>query len=370
MGVMYETVDSMMTCSRFEDVDAATSLTAMCSNGVAEIAVFIRDSDFSDLENISALIPEPCSADVAGDKKSSQSMFFFSIPCSESDTAFCDEATLCPDDTDEGQETADDIEDDFYLFTDAVGCTHDHQEDFEMAGMAESWENGVESNSDLYGNFLGRLGGLSENRVTKTFHIASECQKASIEFKLYSVNQVEDATAEFRIGVQGSSMTVDMSSLGDLQSFGDPAVTQSGKSADEVTVLVQADDYGFLINMKVPSSWWKFHGFEVPLSFTIETDKDLDEESYGIDDFKMTLECERRLDGELNDEDAAEEGFYCSAKEFPCGDDQDMVHVCHYSSRLGYQTYCVPEEDSDVIRFYGSDYCGPCVGGFGGIHFQ
>merc|ERR1712118_638176 len=28
------------------------------------------------------------------------------------------------------------------------------------------------------------------------------------------------------------------------------------------------------------------------------------------------------------------------------------VHVCHYSSRDGYKTFCVPESDSDALRFY------------------
>ena len=42
-----------------------------------------------------------------------------------------------------------------------------------------------------------------------------------------------------------------------------------------------------------------------------------------------------------------------------------MVYVCHYSSRKGYQTFCVPEGDSDILRFYAHDYCGPCEGGQG-----
>jgi hypothetical protein len=42
------------------------------------------------------------------------------------------------------------------------------------------------------------------------------------------------------------------------------------------------------------------------------------------------------------------------------------VNVCHYSAREGYQTYCVPESDSDVIAYVPKDYCGPCVGGYGG----
>jgi len=60
------------------------------------------------------------------------------------------------------------------------------------------------------------------------------------------------------------------------------------------------------------------------------------------------------------------DGHFCVSEDYPCGDDNDRVHVCHYSARDGYKTFCVPEADSDVLAFYKKDYCGPCVGGYGG----
>ena len=62
--------------------------------------------------------------------------------------------------------------------------------------------------------------------------------------------------------------------------------------------------------------------------------------------------------------DVEREGHFCSKDEYPCGADNDMVHVCHHSSRFGYQTFCVPEPDSDIVGLYSKDYCGPCIGGF------
>ena len=56
------------------------------------------------------------------------------------------------------------------------------------------------------------------------------------------------------------------------------------------------------------------------------------------------------------------ETYYCLARDFPCEGGADFVHVCHFSARLGYQTFCIPEADSEVLRFYTKDYCGPCVG--------
>ena len=62
----------------------------------------------------------------------------------------------------------------------------------------------------------------------------------------------------------------------------------------------------------------------------------------------------------------AKDGHFCVSEDYPCGDDEDRVFVCHYSARDGYKTFCVPEPDSDVLAFYPKDYCGPCIGGYGG----
>jgi hypothetical protein len=59
---------------------------------------------------------------------------------------------------------------------------------------------------------------------------------------------------------------------------------------------------------------------------------------------------------------------YCVSEDFPCeGEGSDLVFVCHYSARKGYQTFCIPETDSDILRFYPNDYCGSCEGGYGGL---
>jgi hypothetical protein len=61
--------------------------------------------------------------------------------------------------------------------------------------------------------------------------------------------------------------------------------------------------------------------------------------------------------------DEDEDAPYCAHKDNPCeGDEENMVYVCHYSGRAGYQTFCMPEMDSDVIRFNKNHYCGPCDG--------
>jgi len=63
----------------------------------------------------------------------------------------------------------------------------------------------------------------------------------------------------------------------------------------------------------------------------------------------------------------ARDGHFCSSEDYPCEDDGN-VYVCHYSSKDGYQTFCVSEPDSDILEFYPKDYCGPCVGGYSEIN--
>jgi len=94
-------------------------------------------------------------------------------------------------------------------------------------------------------------------------------------------------------------------------------------------------------------------------------------------DLTFTCSCSRRLGvaSAMKDSkyEAADEPStdhddmpYCVAEDFPCeGEEANMVYVCHYSVRKGYQTFCVPEADSDILRFYAHDYCGPCEGGQG-----
>jgi hypothetical protein len=66
----------------------------------------------------------------------------------------------------------------------------------------------------------------------------------------------------------------------------------------------------------------------------------------------------------VNDEDIP----YCVSEDFPCEvEGSDAVFVCHYSTSRGYQTFCIPETDSDILRFYPNDYCGPCEGGYGAL---
>ena len=71
----------------------------------------------------------------------------------------------------------------------------------------------------------------------------------------------------------------------------------------------------------------------------------------------------------LETSDEMEDTPYCVHEDYPCkGDEENMVYVCHYSSRAGYQTFCIPEMDSDILRFNKNHHCGPCDGWNGVEH--
>jgi len=78
-------------------------------------------------------------------------------------------------------------------------------------------------------------------------------------------------------------------------------------------------------------------------------------------DYERRLESEEADEFERNNE--SDDTPYCVHKDYPCkGDEEYMVFVCHYSSQAGYQTFCIPEMDSDILRFNENHHCGPCDG--------
>jgi len=78
-----------------------------------------------------------------------------------------------------------------------------------------------------------------------------------------------------------------------------------------------------------------------------------------VGDRRYTLGTRRNMEEAANSDD-----HFCVVEDYPCGPENYKVYVCHYSARDGYKTFCVPEPDSDALRFYPKDYCGPCVGGY------
>ncbi|VEU42898.1 unnamed protein product, partial [Pseudo-nitzschia multistriata] len=102
--------------------------------------------------------------------------------------------------------------------------------------------------------------------------------------------------------------------------------------------------------------------YKVPCSADILCDGSRrlnDRNSINIEQGFLTDEMKAAAEPCNDDDDAP----YCLHDDYPCqGDEERMVYVCHYSSISGYQTFCVPEVDSDILRFNSNHHCGPCDG--------
>jgi hypothetical protein len=73
-----------------------------------------------------------------------------------------------------------------------------------------------------------------------------------------------------------------------------------------------------------------------------------------VDSLGLPLSSQPKLDVDID-------SYYCANADYPC--EGNKVYVCHHSLKRGYATYCIPEPDSDILRFYDTDYCGPCQRG-------
>jgi len=271
-------------------------------------------------------------------------------------------------------------------------------------GNDGSWNNMIIGTFASYGNFLGPYD-RNGNSPSKSFAVPPNTEKIDIEFDFLEINQWEIQDDFFAI----------INNV--IVPFGLPKDKEEANSNDggyifsdggielfrQATVTSEGIRHAVVIT--VPNKFFEDDSidFEVLLSSSTESNQ-----SFGIGKFKIEAHgvCGRRslevhagttddsltnkgfyYDGgiksvskeeqkqtnnkkeKVSDADI-EEGPYCLAKDYPCDGGDNMAYACHYSGRQGYQTFCIPEEDSEIIRFYPKDYCGPCVGGYGGVDWS
>lgn len=372
LGVYYELpVEEKMVCNESTNFSQESPVyTAKCVDGVAEVALFVRDNSFQGHMDVSPTVPSTCSNALeppAGEVV----MFFFTIPCDQSDESFC------PNSKTEGvdrssRQIRDDEEDQINIKTNQITCGDVHEETFESPGDALSWEGGIESSSEAFGNFLGRFGSYNPE-VQKVFKMPTEASSVTIRFKLYDINggSTEDT---LQLGIQNSWVDMNLTTEA-TQYHQDEAITLRDRAYDRTSFSTSRADNSYdIIEMVIPKRWWSNHNNELPFGFKVVTMNDINDDSYGIDDFTIVVDCgtQRRTKGISEDHpenESSEQGdgdsYYCKSADYPCGEGHDMVNICHYSTRQGYTTFCIPERDSEVLRFYSNDYCGPCANSFG-----
>jgi hypothetical protein len=251
------------------------------------------------------------------------------------------------------------------------GCTGTAdvaREDFESA--LEGWSNGLVAQDERIGHFLGRMG--QENPTTsKAFDVPADAAVAVVAFNVFEFGTWNDADQfVVRVGaadVDLANLIMDHATSGEIEGISWSGIRLNG-----------GDLSSHQVSLSVPKSY--FATGKLNLAFSFDLSEGISSKSGGIDDLAITATgiCGDGVasdpathfgmanfnTGDEPSEGDNEDGPHCSSEDFPC-EGGDKVYVCHYSVFKGYTTYCVKEADTDIIRFYPNDYCGPCVGGYG-----
>jgi len=248
------------------------------------------------------------------------------------------------------------------------------KEDFE-SGKAEHWENGVVAVNDKFGHFLGRLG--RENAlVSKVFDVPTKAGSVDVKFNVYNIgSSAWKISDEFHVKVGIADVA-----LGDFNQ----ASEGSTQGITWSRVVDSADPTKHTVNMEISREYYLTG--KLSLALEVVTEETIAKKSAGVDNFVITALGVNACDGSdilssasgfkvssfngaaestVGDDEEEDGRGYCRSEDFPCGEEEGMVNVCHYSITSGYQTYCLKESDSDLVRTYPDDYCGPCTGGYG-----
>ena len=229
-------------------------------------------------------------------------------------------------------------------------------EDFETKDTSGSWSNGLLSDCVEMGHYLGPLTG-SGDIISKVFAVPSMASSIEFSYDFYNVGNLGSSQMLY---VKIDSQRIDL-----------PYLAQGTKSGSTGGIVWSYTKSGKVYSTKLTIPQYYFSDGFVRVQFDLYHSLATDAtKKAGIDKITLKAVCsgaQRRAEESAAAAASGEVGeFYCSSSDFPCGDDNKSVYVCHYSARSGYNTYCVPEADSEVLRFYKQSFCGPCVG-LGGV---
>eukprot|EP00797_Seminavis_robusta_P003158 Sro119_g057970.2 (380) ;mRNA; r:24511-25650 len=272
------------------------------------------------------------------------------------------------------------------LHDDCIASMIVYEEDFEMDGIESAWTDSRVASSLNFSRFVTPLGGDLNTSISQTFFISkapdgTPAWSVTVEFVLYTVD-MQQANGNLDVAVGGTTIT--------LSDFGLPS-TNSNSYREGATdgiswwqsILRQGDNLGFGVAMDakhlveltvhkehIPEgrlvlrfsqgSSMAFAGFD---DIVIEANYDCTSTQPNV---SVAQPPQKDGDAPMRQPtlpaDETSLGFpYCSSEDFPCSADSGMVFVCHFSSRRGFDTLCIHEQDSVILQYYVQDYCGPCL---------
>lgn len=399
-SVMYECM-----CIRFDNAsieDSYPELIGECKNGEATVSLYLEDASLQPGDDVEA--PSICNPFNEDPPHTKRVAYHFRIPCN----------TVCirqgefadPPATPKPSPTAVSTT---RTSTEESTCDESvvvEYQDFESSSYG-TWKNGIISYDPVLTKFLGRLN-KENNHVDNTFFVSSKASSVTVEFIMYEIDQW-DSNDGFIVTV--NSNRVDLGQFYEEDQTENMMNYESGSKggiswlrysitpAMDVAYNSAYADQAHKVELLIPPSYYADGTLDIELRVNML--KSIENESAGIDNFKVTAHglCfsrdlalsdglvlplkagpNRLLDenymlydqaSQITNKKAGKEGEtpHCSLKEFPC-EDKQKVHICHYNPHIGYQTFCVSEDESDIVQFYANSYCGPCVGSFGGRWFH
>jgi hypothetical protein len=313
LAVQYYTTDYIPTCEQMDtSYEAVGSFSAQCFNGFAEVMIYVYAGSYA---------PDDCEACSAPEGDSV--VYSFELPCRP-----CDWSTEAPSPAPQAS---------------VLECY--------SGAELETIEGSCSSSVDMPIEILSMDGASVTFALSQTFS-ASDQQSVAVRYSRFP-NSAEDCTKLY--DVSSGLIAGDFKATCNADGVAEVSIyTDSGTGTGSCEHIKGENcGYHYVIpckdNLLCPSSRQRrgLDELEVKEAFFTSAGSVSSDNVPGF-----------------NDEDDMP---YCVTEDFPCeGEGSDMVFVCHYSARKGYQTFCVPETDSDILRFYPNDYCGPCEGGYGG----
>ncbi|KAL3920133.1 MAG: hypothetical protein SGILL_003414 [Bacillariaceae sp.] len=341
ISVQYQSATEGAKCVHTEDLTIPLPVTAVCQDGWTEVVVSLYLGDEITGTDCDFCQPPP------GDSSIEYSTITVEIPCTPCPTEDEGVQTSVPSGSSSSTSEAIVVE---QAASSGTSCT-DQNVLVDWTGENDMWceeasLSGVFSvvQSDPLGS-------------TVTFSVRNSLAN-SANFELQFVNLV------------GEEDCVDLQSIEEGGTFGETLEASCVDGIATVTLFADNSSHG---NSANPNQRCKDVGantchvvYQLPCGEGESAGNPCSETAR-----KLGASIEGFVTHDVNSDagEDGEDGPYCLNQDFPCtGDEANMAYVCHYSTRGGYQTFCIPEVDSDIMRFYANDYCGPCEGWNGETH--
>lgn len=405
LSVMYECL-----CIRFQDAsfdDSYPELIGECKDGEATVSIYLQDTSLPDGNNVP--IPSMCNPFNTDPSDTKRVAYHFRLPCD----------TLCVEHEDQLNEVpTPTVPTNAAPVTPTLAPTYASTfesecdeaivvgyENFE-SGSHGSWNDGIVSNDPALTWFLGRMG-KQNSHADRNYIVPQQASSVTVEFTMYEIDEWE---LDDKFTVIINSRRIDLGQFYATDLVENPFNFKSGSKAGiiwlrysitpamKVAFNSNYSDQAHKVEMRIPPSYYSDGFLEIEIRVTM--DDVIENESAGIDNLKVMAHglCsinnpintgttinqqengpDRLLEGnqgkaklvhrnaiaDQSDLSNDEGTPFCSSEDYPCTG-ENTVYICHYNPHIGYQTFCVPEEESDIVKFYANSYCGPCVGGFGG----